>query len=423
MRCFTLQTQESILGYESKDACKLFFINLTRYEYLIHVCRISRNRSCHNFTCSVSQTHVKEVLQVLLRSKKKGCWASKPVPTVLVTKKNRPNLNKRMNLTVTSRLICFMSSSSACVYSHVRIKIQERAAWTQLMVTSRSLWKYGFFLNRGSSRPPGKSQSLVAYHCGVKHSSKGILDTVKQRNIPHGNGINYSHISRRTLSQQTRKPTSSPQIKLRTRLFVTLIFGGGILGSWWYVYEEKEKKRQLQRIEQLKKAAIGEGNFNLTDHKGNPKTKKDFFGKWVLIYFGFTHCPDICPDELEKMSSVVNILDQDQNLPPVQPIFITVDPERDDTEAMAKYVKEFHPRLLGLTGTPEEVKKVGKAYRVYYSAGPKDDDNDYIVDHTIIIYLLNPDGLFLDYYNRSKSDVEIAESIRKYMQNYVKLFS
>lgn len=89
--------------------------------------------------------------------------------------------------------------------------------------------------------------------------------------------------------------------------------------------------------------------------------------------------------------------------------------------ALEKYVKDFHPRLIGLTGTPEEVKVAGKDYRVYASPGPKDEDGDYIVDHTILIYLVNPDGLFLDYYNRMKDDVQIAESVRNHIKSYVKL--
>lgn len=122
------------------------------------------------------------------------------------------------------------------------------------------------------------------------------------------------------------------------------------------------------------------------------------------------------------MTSVVRSLDKDSRMPPVQPLFITVDPDRDDVAAMAKYVKDFHPRLVGLTGTPEEVKEAGRDYRVYSSAGPKDEDGDYIVDHTILIYLINPDGLFLDYYNRMKNDTQIAESIRNHIKNHVKLF-
>ncbi|XP_072528630.1 protein SCO2 homolog, mitochondrial [Salminus brasiliensis] len=223
-------------------------------------------------------------------------------------------------------------------------------------------------------------------------------------------------------STQPPKPGSSARIKLRYRLAVTLLFGGGIIGSWWYVHREKQQKLQMQRLEQLRKVAVGQGGFSLLDHTGQRRSKKDYKGKWVLMYFGFTHCPDICPDELEKMTSVVNLLDKEADLPRVQPLFVTVDPERDDVAALAKYVKDFHPRLVGLTGTPEEVKEAGQAYRVYASAGPKDDDGDYIVDHTIIIYLINPDGLFLDYYNRMKNETQIAESIRNHMKNHIQLF-
>uniref|UniRef100_A0A3Q2UXC6 Synthesis of cytochrome C oxidase 2 n=1 Tax=Haplochromis burtoni TaxID=8153 RepID=A0A3Q2UXC6_HAPBU len=209
--------------------------------------------------------------------------------------------------------------------------------------------------------------------------------------------------------------------ELRTRLLVTLLFGGGLLGVWWFVHSEKQQKLQQQRVEQLRQVALGQGTFSLMDHTGCRRTKKDFLGNWVLLYFGFTHCPDICPEELEKLSTVVMTLDRDASLPPVQPLFITVDPERDDEAALARYVKDFHPRLIGLTGTVEEVKHAGRDYRVYASAGPKDEDGDYIVDHTILIYLVSPDGLFLDYYNRMKSDEQIADSVRKHIKNYATL--
>lgn len=241
-------------------------------------------------------------------------------------------------------------------------------------------------------------------------------------------GFKRSHLcdqQQATFSQgptQAKKPDTSARIKLRTRLAVTLLFGGGIIGTWWYVHQEKQQKLQVQRLEQLRKVAVGQGDFFLLDHMGQRRTKKDFRGSWVLMYFGFTHCPDICPDELEKMTNIVNLLDKETDLPLVQPLFITVDPERDDVAAMARYVKEFHPRLVGLTGTPEEIQEAGRSYRVYASAGPKDDDGDYIVDHTIVIYLINPDGLFLDYYNRMKNVTQITESIRNHMKNYVKLF-
>lgn len=202
---------------------------------------------------------------------------------------------------------------------------------------------------------------------------------------------------------------------LRTRLLITALFGAGLGGAWLAARAEKEQQRQQRRTEALRQAAVGQGDFSLLDHHGETRCKADFRGQWVLMYFGFTHCPDICPDELEKLVQVVQQLEAQPGLPPVQPIFVTVDPARDDVEAMARYVRDFHPRLLGLTGSAEQVAQASRSYRVYYSAGPKDEDQDYIVDHSIAIYLLNPDGLFTDYYSRGRSAKQIADSVRQHM--------
>ncbi|XP_053148597.1 protein SCO1 homolog, mitochondrial isoform X2 [Hemicordylus capensis] len=160
-------------------------------------------------------------------------------------------------------------------------------------------------------------------------------------------------------------------------LAITCVVGGGLLGAMKFFKKEKEEKLEKERKRTLGKPLLG-GPFSLIDHQGQPKSDRDYLGQWVLLYFGFTHCPDICPEELEKLVLVVDEIDGIRSLPNITPLFITIDPERDTKEAIAKYVKEFSPKLIGLTGTKDQIDQVARTFRVYYSSGPKDEDNDYI---------------------------------------------
>ncbi|XP_067089606.1 protein SCO1 homolog, mitochondrial [Osmerus mordax] len=202
-------------------------------------------------------------------------------------------------------------------------------------------------------------------------------------------------------------------------LAITFALGGALLAVMKYFKKEKEELIEKERTKSIGKPALG-GPFSLVDHNNKPCKSDDFLGQWVLIYFGFTHCPDICPDEIEKMIEVVDEIDGIQSLPNLTPLLITIDPDRDTAEAMATYIKDFSPKLIGLTGAKAQIDQVSRAYRVYYSQGPKDEDNDYIVDHTIIMYLVGPDGEFVEYFGQNKKSSEISGSVAAYMRKHKK---
>lgn len=138
-------------------------------------------------------------------------------------------------------------------------------------------------------------------------------------------------------------------------------------------------------------AQIG-GPFTLTDQTGKRVTDKDFRGRYLLIYFGYTFCPDVCPTELQMIARGMEILgDKGKN---VVPVFITVDPDRDTVAVMKDYVAAFSPRMVGLTGSAAETAAVAKAYKVYArkATGTKEGAKDYLVDHSSLLYLVGPDG-------------------------------
>ncbi len=152
------------------------------------------------------------------------------------------------------------------------------------------------------------------------------------------------------------------------------------------------------------------GPFALTDQNGQVRRSEEFRGKLMLIYFGYTYCPDVCPTELQTMSQAIDLLGDKAQA--VQPIFITVDPERDDVETMKRYAENFTPRLLALTGTPQEIAAAAKAYRVYYKKA-KSEGDDYSMDHSSIVYLMGKDGAYLAHFSGETSAEQMAAAIAK----------
>ncbi|XP_064262290.1 protein SCO2 homolog, mitochondrial [Passer domesticus] len=213
-------------------------------------------------------------------------------------------------------------------------------------------------------------------------------------------------------------PPGAPRFPLRRRLALAGALAGAAAAGWLHLRRHKERQQRARQLRQLRALPLSRADFQLRDAAGAPRTKADFRGRWVLLYFGFTHCPDVCPEQLERLSRAVGLLERDAALPPLQPLFVTVDPERDDAAALARYLRDFHPRLLGLTGSPEQVRAAAAAFRVYVSAGPRDADGDYLVDHSVLTFLLDPDGAFRDCYGRSRTAEELARSVRAHMEAY-----
>jgi protein SCO1/2 len=168
-----------------------------------------------------------------------------------------------------------------------------------------------------------------------------------------------------------------------------------------------EDKHHVDRRQQPS-VAIG-GSFTLTNHRGEPTTNADLRGKLKLIYFGFSYCPDICPTDLYDITLALNRLSPNQAAK-VQPVFITIDPERDTPEVLADYLTLFHPSFLGLTGTPEQIADVAAKFRVYYAKVPHDDT--YLLNHSAFTYLFDAEGNFLHFFRHS-DDAEAILAVLK----------
>lgn len=158
-------------------------------------------------------------------------------------------------------------------------------------------------------------------------------------------------------------------------------------------------------------ALIG-GPFRLVDHTGKQVTDQDFRGRHMLVYFGFTHCPDVCPTGLNTMTVALNALGQKAER--ITPLFITLDPERDTPELLAQYVKSFHPRFVGLTGTPENVAQVVKAYKVAAKKVPSEPPGSgYTFDHSSVIYWMDENGQFVAPFTHGSTPEQITARLNE----------
>lgn len=199
-----------------------------------------------------------------------------------------------------------------------------------------------------------------------------------------------------------------------SRRFVVVILAGFLIGALAGAAAlVLNKGHETPGVATTGTALVG-GPFTLVDQTGKTVTERDFRGRYMLVFFGFTHCPDICPAELQVIAASLEALGPDAKK--VVPIFITVDPERDTPEVMADYIKNFGDEFVGLTGSPEQIAAVAKAYRVAYAKfQEKDSATDYSVDHSALVYLVGPDGDYITHLPYGTSAEKMAETLRRYL--------
>jgi protein SCO1/2 len=173
--------------------------------------------------------------------------------------------------------------------------------------------------------------------------------------------------------------------------------------------EPERSAAELMDVVMWNREPIG-GPFALTDHTGTPRTHADFRGKLLLVYFGFTYCPDVCPTDLQAIGLALDKLDSAGE--EVQPLFITLDPERDTQELLAEYAPMFHPRLIALRGDLAATREAARAYKVYYAQPPVSGSSSYTIDHSGFIYLMDRDGKYLGFFPPGTPPERMADAIR-----------
>ncbi|HTZ79964.1 MAG TPA: SCO family protein [Stellaceae bacterium] len=184
------------------------------------------------------------------------------------------------------------------------------------------------------------------------------------------------------------------------------LLGVAFAAMWW-----REGREMLDSASKVTMPAIG-GPFTLTATDGSKVTDQTYRGKIELIYFGYTYCPDACPTALNEIAGALAALGPSAER--VQPLFITIDPARDTPKVLADYVRAFDPRIVGLTGTPDEIAAAANAYRVYYAPYKSADAPDgYLMDHTSIVYVMNEQGRFVASFTHETTADQMAERLRK----------
>jgi len=201
--------------------------------------------------------------------------------------------------------------------------------------------------------------------------------------------------------------------QFRLLRYLIAMFAGAAVGLAAYLFLGFNDPATVGSPRVTGRALIG-GPFEMVDHTGKTRKDAEFRGKYMLVFFGYTHCPDFCPTGLQAMAEALDALGKDAEK--VQPIFITIDPDRDTPKVLKGYVPNFHARLIGLSGSDAQVAKAAKAYKVYYARAGKPGTKDYLMDHSTFTYLMGPDGSYLTHFSHGTPPKKVAERIRKLLK-------
>tara|TARA_R110002167_G_scaffold333501_2_gene540600 strand:+ start:910 stop:1542 length:633 start_codon:yes stop_codon:yes gene_type:complete len=202
---------------------------------------------------------------------------------------------------------------------------------------------------------------------------------------------------------------TSPSRYARLRVLLWTLVGIVVLGlaaRWgWLNMDDRAPPTALESA-----SALIAGKFALTDHAGKAVTDETYRGKWLVVFFGYTFCPDVCPTTLTTVSDAIDRLVTRASQ--VQPLFITVDPQRDTVRRMAEYVAAFDASIVGLTGTPDQIDTAAGNFRAYYARAGEANDPDYLMDHSALLYILDPDGRFAAFVSTGDDVEAIVAKLR-----------
>jgi cytochrome oxidase Cu insertion factor (SCO1/SenC/PrrC family) len=190
-----------------------------------------------------------------------------------------------------------------------------------------------------------------------------------------------------------------------------LVVAASLMGGVAAAEEPQPSAAQMMDDLMYGHGSVG-GPFTLTDSNGRPHSDSEFRGRLMIVYFGYTYCPDVCPTDLMAVTQALDALGKEAA--GIQPVFITIDPERDNA-VMAEYLRAFHPSFIGLTGTPEEIRKVANSYQAFYAKVEDRGTGEYSIDHSGVIYLMGRDGKYLGFMPPQTGPDRLIEILRKYL--------